>query len=76
VAGFSTFFAWKIWKLTDYQGMWWLAISIFYAFVLRILILFSVATLTTMVVYLMVFFWIGLCYSLYRLYKKIKKIMK
>jgi hypothetical protein len=73
IAGLSTVCTFKIWKLTVYNGMLCLAISLFYATILRVIILFGFSDEAA---YLMIIFWVGLLISLFSIYKQTKKVLE
>jgi hypothetical protein len=71
LTGASTFYAWRLWKLTCYKGMFWLAIANLYMLFLRVMVIndFNVTALVGG-------FWIPYTYALYRLYKQSDDIIK
>ena len=76
LAGFSTFYSFKIWKRTNGRGMFWLFISLVYATLLRMIIFCCEDSMVVVISYLMVGFWVGLCYALYWIWKQTDEIVK
>jgi hypothetical protein len=75
LAWLCCWYSYKIWRTTRYIGKKWLTFFIGYAAILRTVQLFDPDGFGSLVAYAIVIFWLGLFYSLERLYGESKDIM-